>query len=67
MKIRLANSVDQDDMVHYKPSHMDLHCLQMFMFWDMGLKELISNHNTTFCGEIRKLFIRIPSTLLTEF
>ena len=27
IKLRLANSVDPDEMAHYEPSHLDLHCL----------------------------------------
>ena len=26
----VANSVDPDEMAHYEPSHLDLHCL---LFW----------------------------------
>ena len=24
----MSNSVDPDEMAHYEPSHLDLHCLQ---------------------------------------
>ena len=27
-KTEKANSVDPDEMAHYEPSHLDLHCLQ---------------------------------------
>ena len=29
---RMANSVDPDEMAHYKPSHLDLHCLQRYLY-----------------------------------
>ena len=32
---RMANSVDPDEMAHYEPSHLDLHCLQRYLY--MGL------------------------------
>ena len=30
-KNRMANSVDPDEMDHHEPSHLDLHCLQMYL------------------------------------
>ena len=36
---RMANIVDPDEMAHYEPSHLDLHCLQRYMFWSAVLKE----------------------------
>ena len=38
---RTANSVDSDEMAHYEPSRLDLHCLQKYLFWSAGLKGLI--------------------------
>ena len=32
VKTRLGNTVDPDEMVHYEPSHLDLHCLQNICF-----------------------------------
>ena len=29
---RIANSVDPDEMAHYEPSHLDLHCLQKYLY-----------------------------------
>ena len=29
---RMANSEDPDEMAHYEPSHLDLHCLQGYMY-----------------------------------
>ena len=29
----MANSVDPDEMAHDEPSHLDLHCLQWYLFW----------------------------------
>ena len=39
-QIRIANSVDQNEMAHYEPSHLDLHCLLRFLFWSAGLESL---------------------------
>ena len=34
----MANSVDQDEMAHYEPSHLDLHCLHRHLFRSTKLK-----------------------------
>ena len=47
----MANSVDPDEMAHYEPSHLDLQCLQWYMFCSAGLKELIFYH---FIGHIQQ-------------
>ena len=36
----MANSVDPDEMAHYEPSHLDLHCLQRYLCWSAGMKEV---------------------------
>ena len=36
----MANIVDPDETARYEPSHLDLHCLQRYVFWSTGLKEL---------------------------
>ena len=38
---RMANNVEPDEMAHYEPSYLDLHCLQRYLFWSTGLKRLI--------------------------
>ena len=35
----MANSVDLDEVAHYEPPHLDLHCLQIKSFV-AGTKEL---------------------------
>ena len=30
---RIVNSVDPDETARYQPSHLDLHCLHMYMYW----------------------------------
>ena len=35
---KMANSVDPDKMAHYEPSHLDLHCLHIYL--PTGLKRL---------------------------
>ena len=34
----MANSVDPDEMAHYEPSHLELHCLQRYLLWSARLK-----------------------------
>ena len=38
IKNRMANSVDPDKTAHYKPSHLDLHCLQRYLYGSVGMK-----------------------------
>ena len=40
IKNRMANSVDTDEMAHYEPSHLDLHCLQRYLYWSSVTKGL---------------------------
>ena len=35
---KMASSVDPDEMAHYEPSHLDLHCLHRYLYWSTGLK-----------------------------
>ena len=37
IKDRMAKRVDLDEMAHYKPSHLDVHCFQSYLFWLAGL------------------------------
>ena len=37
----MANIVDPDEMAHYEPSHLDLHCWQKYPAWSTELKRLI--------------------------
>ena len=39
----MANSVDPDETARYEPSHLDLHCLQRYLYWSAGMKGLKSN------------------------
>ena len=36
---RMANSVDPDETACYEQSHLDLHCLQRYLYWSVGTKE----------------------------
>ena len=45
---RMANNVDPDEMAHYEPSHLDLHCLQRYLSWSAGPKRL---WHDTFCSK----------------
>ena len=38
---KMPNSVDPDETAPYEPSHQDLHCLQRYLYWSIGLKGLI--------------------------
>ena len=38
---QISNSVDPDEMARYEPSHLDLHCLHMYLFWSPRLNGLI--------------------------
>ena len=37
---RMVNSVDPDEMAPYEPSHLDLHCLQRYLYWSAGMEGL---------------------------
>ena len=39
----MANSVDTDMMVRNELSHLDLHCLQKYLYWSLGIKRLREN------------------------
>ena len=60
----MANSVDPDEMAHYKPSHLDLHCCTGIYFgvetsivvfrWEkksQSVKNLIGKKYTSLCPE----------------
>ena len=36
----MPNSVGPDEMAHYEPLHLDLHCLHRQLCWVAGLKGL---------------------------
>ena len=36
----MANSVDPDDTARCEPSHLDIRCLQIYLFWFAGIKGL---------------------------
>ena len=38
----IPKSVDPDETARYEPSHLYLHCLQWYLYWSVGLKELKS-------------------------
>ena len=37
---RMTNSVDPGETAHDEPFHLDLHCLQRYLFWSAGMKGL---------------------------
>ena len=40
IKYRMTKSVDPDETARYEPSHLNLHCLQGYLFWSTMLKGL---------------------------
>ena len=40
----MANSVDLDETARHESSHLDLHCLQKYLYWTAGMKGLTSIH-----------------------
>ena len=36
----MAISADPDETAHYEPSHLDLHCLNRYLYWSVGIKGL---------------------------
>ena len=32
--------MDPDETARYEPSHLDLHCLQKYLYWSTGMKGL---------------------------
>ena len=34
----MANSVDPDETARNEPSHLDLYCLQRYLYWSVGMK-----------------------------
>ena len=38
-----GNRVDPDEMAHYEPSHLDLHCLHRYLFWSARLNVYHTN------------------------
>ena len=40
----MENSVDPDETACYEWSHLDLHCLQKYLYWSAGMKGLTSLH-----------------------
>ena len=35
---RMASNVDPDEMAHYEPPHLDLHCLPWYLYLSTELK-----------------------------
>ena len=33
----MANGVDTDEMARYDQSHLDLYCLQKYLYWSAGM------------------------------
>ena len=34
----MANNVIPEEMAHYEPFHLDLHCIQKYLSWSTGLQ-----------------------------
>ena len=35
---KMASSADPDEMAHYEPSHLDVHCLHRYLYQSKWLK-----------------------------
>ena len=40
IKNKMVNSVDPDETARYEPSHLELHCLQNYLFWSAEFQVL---------------------------
>ena len=36
----IANNEDPNETAHHELSHLDLHCLQRYLYWYIGMKRL---------------------------
>ena len=54
---RELSSVDFDKTTHYKPSHLDLHCLQKYQVWIAELKESRGADTLSRVITLSKLFL----------
>ena len=52
----MANSVDPDEMAHYEPSHLDLHCLQRCLYWSVEMKGLTLNAPSKICSRQHSIY-----------
>ena len=39
----MARSVDSDETTRSEPSHLDLPCLQMYLYWSAVIERLLGN------------------------
>ena len=53
----MTNSVDPDETDRYEPSHLDLHCLQGYLFWSADITELVVCNDN-----IKKTSMKIKQT-----
>ena len=58
----MMNSVAPDEMAHYEPSQLDLHCLQKYLYWSAWMKglKIAEKWNVKFC------FREKQETILTK-
>ena len=51
IKNRMTNSEDPDETACYKPSHLDLQCLQRLREWQLEImmRSLITSHHVRIC------------------
>ena len=46
---RMADRVDPDETARNEPSHLDLHCLQKYVCWEICTDEKFNNNKTLKC------------------
>ena len=50
----MANSADPDETAHHKPSNLDLHCLQRYLYWYTGKKSDVQHEITLLSTSLGK-------------
>ena len=53
------NSVDPDEMAHYEPSHLALHCLKRYLYWTVTITSesvVMTKLNTVECSDSFELY-----------
>ena len=60
LRIRLANSVDTEEVAHYEPPHLDLHCLKINLFHFLTLTcialrkaKIVCNFGLSECNRVK--------------
>ena len=53
-----TSSADPDEMAHYEPSHLDLHCLRRYLYQSKRLKEFrLTGHHPEYHPSLCSPFV----------